>query len=200
MDRGKLIKQKRKERGITQEQLAKKCGLSTITIRQYETGKRVPALETVIQIANALNVPFDSLVDDQGKESPYYKAILAAHETLLLYSQGKMSETDISDISKAPRINVDSMVRSVFDEAVRGRRDTIDRFIHNELGLMMVDLFEQLNHDGRSKTVDYMVDLSENPKYQRTDGIELLEPSTEGNTTPIQEKPSEGQTAPSDGK
>ena len=79
------------------------------------------------------------------------------------------------------------------ETAVQSRSDRIDEFIHNELGLIMIDLFEKLYHDGRSKAVDYMRDLSENSKYQRAEVIEK-------DTSTTQEKPSEEQIASTDGK
>lgn len=50
------IKSARKAAGLTQEELAEKVGLATITIRQYEAGKRVPNNNAWRKIANALDV------------------------------------------------------------------------------------------------------------------------------------------------
>ncbi|MDE6880201.1 MAG: helix-turn-helix domain-containing protein [Oscillospiraceae bacterium] len=56
MDIGMHIKAARRNAGLTQEQLAKKCNLATITIRQYELGKREPKMEQLSSLADALNV------------------------------------------------------------------------------------------------------------------------------------------------
>ena len=53
---GKKIKEIRLWRGLTQKQLAEKCGLSEPTIRNYELGIRKPSLETIEIIADALEV------------------------------------------------------------------------------------------------------------------------------------------------
>lgn len=53
---GKKIKEIRLWRGLTQKQLAEKCGLSEPTIRNYELGNRKPSLETIEIIADALEV------------------------------------------------------------------------------------------------------------------------------------------------
>lgn len=53
---GELIKTWRKEKGLTQKQLAEKTGIATITIQQYEGGKRVPKAEFLARIAQALGV------------------------------------------------------------------------------------------------------------------------------------------------
>lgn len=51
---GQRIAEARKQVNLTQEQLAAKCGLATITVRQYESGKRQPRLEQLETIASAL--------------------------------------------------------------------------------------------------------------------------------------------------
>lgn len=53
---GELIKTWRKEKGLTQKQLAEKTGIATITIQQYEGGKRVPKAEFLAKIALALEI------------------------------------------------------------------------------------------------------------------------------------------------
>ena len=62
MDIGQRIKAARKAIGLTQDQLAQKSGVATITIRQYETGKRQPRLEQLQKIADALDVSISYLL------------------------------------------------------------------------------------------------------------------------------------------
>lgn len=56
MDIGTNIRVARKNARLTQEQLAKKCNLATITIRQYELGKREPKMEQLSALASALGI------------------------------------------------------------------------------------------------------------------------------------------------
>lgn len=53
---GAQIKYYRNQKRMTQEELAQKVGLATITIRQYESGAREPNASIVEQIASALGV------------------------------------------------------------------------------------------------------------------------------------------------
>lgn len=53
---GERIKTIRKEKGLSQQALAKKTGLAKITISDYEAGKYVPRKENIIKIASALGV------------------------------------------------------------------------------------------------------------------------------------------------
>ena len=59
---GEQIKKYRKKTGLTQKQLGEKLGISQQQIAQYENGKRVPKIDTLIKIANALNAKFSDLI------------------------------------------------------------------------------------------------------------------------------------------
>ena len=48
---------------FTQEELAKKIGLSRQALSNIETGKSVPSLKTIVKIAQALDIPIESLLD-----------------------------------------------------------------------------------------------------------------------------------------
>lgn len=65
MGYGQNIKAARKMAGLTQEQLAKKCGMATITIRQYESEKREPRLAQLECIAKALGITYLHLADSE---------------------------------------------------------------------------------------------------------------------------------------
>jgi len=60
----------RKERGMTQLQLAEKAGLHVVQVRRYETNVSEPSLEAVRKLAIALNVSADALVFDADERAP----------------------------------------------------------------------------------------------------------------------------------
>ena len=53
---GRKVQKLRKEKGLTQEKLAEKVGVSTTWIGYIETGFRRPNLKMVYKIANVLGV------------------------------------------------------------------------------------------------------------------------------------------------
>lgn len=63
MGTGELIRKYRKMRGLTQSELAEKCGLTDSAIRNYELGNRTPGENQVKEIASALHVAPESLFD-----------------------------------------------------------------------------------------------------------------------------------------
>ena len=59
---GKKIRRKRREMDITQEQLAALVGISTSFMGHIERGTRVPSIETLYRICDALGVSADYLM------------------------------------------------------------------------------------------------------------------------------------------
>lgn len=62
------IQKIRKERGFTQAELAKKAGISEISVRKYESGERRPKIETLSKIAIALNIPVADLFEGDPRD------------------------------------------------------------------------------------------------------------------------------------
>ncbi len=60
---GELIREYRKQRGLTQGELGEKLGLTASTIMRYERGQRRVNIETLKRIAAALEVDPYSLMD-----------------------------------------------------------------------------------------------------------------------------------------
>lgn len=67
---GKGIKEFRTLAGLTQKELADKCGLAAVTIRQYENGSREPKIDTLEKIADILST---SIVDIMGVNGVNYE-------------------------------------------------------------------------------------------------------------------------------
>ncbi len=64
---GSLLKDLRKEKGITQEQLAEKLGVSSRTVSRWETGTNLPDLGVLIELADFYNVDIRELIDGERK-------------------------------------------------------------------------------------------------------------------------------------
>ncbi len=57
------IKLWRERRGLTQQELAEKAGISKPYLSQIETGKRQGTVETLSALASSLDIPLDVLTD-----------------------------------------------------------------------------------------------------------------------------------------
>lgn len=59
---GRHIRERRREKKYTLEQLAEKLDVSTTFIGQIERAKGIPSLETLVKIANVLEISVDCLL------------------------------------------------------------------------------------------------------------------------------------------
>ncbi len=67
---GKLIKHYRNKQGISQEKLGEMININSQHVSNIENGRRYPSLETVVAIANSLDITVDDLlVKDLNKTS-----------------------------------------------------------------------------------------------------------------------------------
>lgn len=57
----------RKSKGLTQQGLAHESKLSETSIKNYESGKRIPSYSIMIRLAEALNVNIEVLVSNEDK-------------------------------------------------------------------------------------------------------------------------------------
>ncbi len=68
METGKLIKQMRKDRKMTQKELAEKSGVAEITIRKLEKGQSNPTVETIKKICRVFDQPYILLLNKEDFE------------------------------------------------------------------------------------------------------------------------------------
>ena len=69
VDLGRRVRKQRQELNYTQETLAERVNVSTSFIGHVERGTRKASLETLVSIANALNVSLDYLLAGSLKNS-----------------------------------------------------------------------------------------------------------------------------------
>ena len=56
------LKNLRERRGLTQAQLGARAGMGAASVSHFETGQRAPSLESLVRLADALNVSVDALL------------------------------------------------------------------------------------------------------------------------------------------
>lgn len=60
----------RKERGLTQQQMADSIGIHVNSLKKYESGQAQPSLDVLKKIALALNVSTDFLLFEEHERGP----------------------------------------------------------------------------------------------------------------------------------
>lgn len=77
---GSFLKELRKEKNVTQEQLAETLGTSRRTVSRWETGTNMPDLDILIDIADFYGVELRELLDGERKSEKMDKEL---EETVL---------------------------------------------------------------------------------------------------------------------
>lgn len=94
---GKNIRKYRTQKKLRQDQLAEKTDLSTNYIGMVERGEKVPALETFLKIANALEVSADMLLADVLYINYTVKDSLLADKLDKLNAEDRVKIYDVID-------------------------------------------------------------------------------------------------------
>ncbi len=71
---GELIKEKRQEKNLTQEELANLLFVSNKTVSKWERGKGLPSIELLMPICKALDIELKELLS--GKKDSTYEELL----------------------------------------------------------------------------------------------------------------------------
>lgn len=172
MTTGQLIKAARKRAGMTQAELANKLGIPYQSISQWERDTRNPKYDTLKRIAAALSVDWMELVPDgfQGQ-------VIADHMTEL-----------IENVASSGKVSVHKMTDAeLFRAGILQFHSEEDRIVHfyNQLtdeGRIAAGgcFFRHLDKDTMSEVADYVMNLSENPLYQRSTAPQSPPPSADG--------------------
>ncbi|QPZ41501.1 helix-turn-helix transcriptional regulator [Bacillus halotolerans] len=111
MSFGHKLKTLRKQRGLTQKELAEKLFLSQSSITRFEKDEILPTSETLSKIANFFDVSIDFLLNrpqplpkkNSNLEKAFNEAIeeLKDEETLLFMKNGDIDEETAELIKKA---------------------------------------------------------------------------------------------------
>ena len=95
---GANIRKYRLERKMRQEDLAERTELSVTYIGMLERGEKIPALESFIKIANALNVSADMLLTDVLQSGYTVKNSLLNEKLSKLSAEERNRIYDVIDV------------------------------------------------------------------------------------------------------
>lgn len=83
---GSFLKQLRKEKGLTQEQLAEVLGVAGRTVSRWETASNMPDLSVLIQLAEYYNVEIKEILDGKRRNDAMDRELKETLEKLADYS------------------------------------------------------------------------------------------------------------------
>lgn len=146
MNEGLRIKKYRLEKGLTQKELAERCGLFDSAIRRYESGRQNPKKETLEKIAAALEIPVTQLLFD-----------------------GSIIFNDKAD-PNAPIPTKEQMIESLeqVKQCFSKLSDTLlENYAQNEDNVLTC--YRSLNLSGKKEALKRVEELTEIPKYTTPD-------------------------------
>lgn len=94
MDIGQAIKTLRAKKGITQTQLAEKCGISTASVCSIETGKCFPQKTTIEKLCNVFGIPQSLLLMSTIEESDFPEEKRVLYRALLKPLRNELLEQE----------------------------------------------------------------------------------------------------------
>ena len=86
---GIFLQQLRKEKGLTQEQLAEMTGVARRTVSRWETGNNLPDLDILIRLSDLYAVDLRELLDGERKEKSMDKEMEETVLKVAEYSNAK---------------------------------------------------------------------------------------------------------------
>ena len=89
---GEFLKELRKEKGLTQEQLAEKFNVSRRSVSRWETGNNLPDLDILIEMADYYEIDLRELLDGERKSEKMNEEL---KETVLKVAEYSNSEKEV---------------------------------------------------------------------------------------------------------
>ena len=89
---GGFLKDLRKEKGITQEQLAEKLGVSGRTISRWETGNNMPDISLLVEIAEFFDVSIPEIIKGERKSEDMKEETKEVSETMSDYARAEKEQ------------------------------------------------------------------------------------------------------------
>lgn len=145
---GRLIRDSRKMKGLTQEALASAANISTMSIRRYESGERKPTAETMLRIMNAIGEPYTIISNNMLNEIADEK------------KNNAISALIENDRKRKELLKIAELKKDIGET-------NINNFINSENGLSMILFYLDLSDEGQTEAVKRIWELSEIAYYQR---------------------------------
>ena len=89
---GSFLKDLRREKGITQEQLAEELGVSGRTISRWETGNNMPDIGLLVEIAEYFDVSIPEIIKGERKSEDMKEEAKEVAETMSDYAKAEKEE------------------------------------------------------------------------------------------------------------
>lgn len=160
---GERIKEFRQDISMTQKELGKKTGLSTQVISNIERGVTQPSAEDMSNIAQALNIPIDTLYAQKNSDLPKQTTTSNIHNLLNLTNINFSSFPIVGTI----KAGHDGYIMNDYDGMITLSTDRLNINNYNYIGLKVSG--ESMTGDGISEGDIALIELNAN--YENDNSI-----------------------------
>ena len=111
---GSRLKKLRLEQGLTQKQLGDMVNVTKVSICCYEKGERVPSLDTLIDLANALKVDLNTLVGFDNyvvSDNDVNYGLNVSKEELKFLRELRQYKNLYEDLIECPKSTIQSIIK-----------------------------------------------------------------------------------------
>lgn len=159
---GERIKALRKEKGITQKELADRLGVSASMVGQYETGVRKPKYETIQKIANSLGITTAEFAD-MSPISPSLSSMLVLLEevdnSIRAKQKGPNESIPLSDNERQKLKKAAELYKLIPGELSQSE------YFNYLMTITLNGFFDKLNFQGKRKALEMLQELTEDSDY-----------------------------------
>jgi transcriptional regulator with XRE-family HTH domain len=150
MTTGERIKKVRKQKGMTQKELADKLGITNNSLSRYEIGERQPPVDMLEKIANALGVQMWELLYDGNIEF------------------NNNVEKDITEMTPEEQAEVFKKLPEALNDTTKKLREIVyEAYAQSPEPLLLY--YEKLNREGKIEATKRTQELTEIEKYTKPD-------------------------------
>lgn len=190
MDWGENIKAAREAKGMTQEELGKKIGVTGVTIMRYEKNQRKPNLDILFQLSDVLGVSAVALAGVEEIPPASIEELERQYDSLDQATKVNSMFPGLSDEDREKVINfIEKLSHKDSDRPwVKASEFEMHRmgilqfesdedrtaFFYSHLntdGMLMAGkyFFKHLKPEDMKEVADYIEQLAETPQYQRAE-------------------------------
>ena len=95
---GERLKRLRKKQGLTQEELAEKTEVHSVTVSKWETGEQIPKTLTLKRLASALHVSEDELLNGVPEQNAWVLHVEIGNTKEDFLDMAKLATSPVSAI------------------------------------------------------------------------------------------------------
>ena len=131
---GAFLKTLRKEKNLTQEQLAEQLGVSGRTVSRWETGSNMPDISLLVEIAEFYGISVTELIDGERKSEDMNEEVKEVADKMADYAGTEKT----------------TIIRNIRNHSLLGL-----------LGVIALFILELTVSEGYSRITDYLINYSQ---------------------------------------